>query len=297
MNTYPSKLLLLGEYTVLKGSSALAKPMALFHGKWVISEGGKERQQNLSEWLVYLRHLEEEKQLLAALELDQFAKDLSNGLYFESNIPTGYGAGSSGALCAGLYATYGVASKLQRPDELKPFFAQLESFFHGSSSGFDPLVSYLDQPVLIAPGGQIDTVDLPSLPRDSNKSFFLIDTHKARKTGPLVQQFMKACEDRAFEEAMQKELTPLIDKAIQTFVEGKWDDLWIHWSSISQLQFEYFSSMIPEAFRPSWKLGLERDSFKLKLCGAGGGGFILGYAWDKNQAVMELEGLDLLWGE
>ena len=45
--------------------------------------------------------------------------------------------------------------------------------------------------------------------------------------------------------------------------------------------------MIPAAFREIWEEGTQPESsFSLKLCGAGGGGFILGISsdWQKTSA-------------
>ncbi|NJL74492.1 MAG: hypothetical protein HC892_05065 [Saprospiraceae bacterium] len=38
----------------------------------------------------------------------QFQQAIEAGLYFESSIPIGYGVGSSGALTAALYDTFGL---------------------------------------------------------------------------------------------------------------------------------------------------------------------------------------------
>ena len=39
-------------------------------------------------------------------ELNAFQRDLDAGLFFQSDIPTGYGLGSSGALCASYACLY-----------------------------------------------------------------------------------------------------------------------------------------------------------------------------------------------
>ena len=49
---------------------------------------------------------------------------------------------------------------------------------------------------------------------------------------------------------------------------------------ISQLQYEYFREMIPESSKEIWKTGLWDDAYYLKLCGAGGGGMLLGWSDD-----------------
>ena len=75
---------------------------------------------------------------------------MKDGLYFDSSIPQGYGVGSSGALVAAIYDKYAsdkitVLENLTRDKllKLKSIFSMMESFFHGKSSGLDPLNSYL----------------------------------------------------------------------------------------------------------------------------------------------------------
>ena len=77
-------------------------------------------------------------------------------MYFDSSIPQGYGVGSSGALVAAIYDKYAtdkitVLENLTREKllKLKIIFSKMESFFHGKSSGLDPLNSYLSLPILI----------------------------------------------------------------------------------------------------------------------------------------------------
>ena len=73
-----------------------------------------------------------------------------HGLYFESSIPQSYGIGSSGALCAAIYARYTTelippSGSITQKDikELRHIFSGIESFFHGKSSGIDPLSCYM----------------------------------------------------------------------------------------------------------------------------------------------------------
>jgi mevalonate kinase len=47
--------------------------------------------------------------------------------------------------------------------------------------------------------------------------------------------------------------------------------------TISQLQFEAFQEMIPASMQGIWLEGLKSKSYALKLCGAGGGGYFIGY--------------------
>ena len=51
----------------------------------------------------------------------------------------------------------------------------------------------------------------------------------------------------------------------------------------------HFKPMIPAQFHDLWKQGLETNDYYLKLCGSGGGGYILGFAPDFNKAQQALK--------
>ena len=102
---------------------------------------------------MYLETLDEE---LVVFDLNTLKADVNSGMYFDSSIPQGYGVGSSGALVAAIYDKYAhdkitVLENLTREKllKLKTIFSEMESFFHGKSSGLDPLNSYLSIPILI----------------------------------------------------------------------------------------------------------------------------------------------------
>ncbi len=46
--------------------------------------------------------------------------------------------------------------------------------------------------------------------------------------------------------------------------------------------------MIPKQFHELWKKGLESNDYYLKLCGSGGGGYILGFTEDIEKAKSAL---------
>jgi mevalonate kinase len=48
--------------------------------------------------------------------------------------------------------------------------------------------------------------------------------------------------------------------------------------------------MIPHKFEEIWRKGLETNAYYLKLCGSGGGGFVLGFTQDFEQAEKMLIG-------
>lgn len=298
---FSSKLLLFGEHTVVRGSSALAIPYPQFHGHWKwLSDtpAGSSLQQNLKDFALYLKSLREQHYLLADLNIMAFSSALEKGLYFASNIPTGYGLGSSGALCAAVYTDF-AKSQLEKNDprcypELKKILAQMEGFFHGSSSGIDPLICYLNRPILIQPHGQITAIELPSF-ASSDLSFFLLDTKISRKTSPLVTHFLTKCKNTSFLKELNTTLVLDNEAAIMNFLQGQWDNLYNHFINISRFQLHHLPEMIPAKFLPIWKEGLQKELFYLKLCGAGGGGFLLGLTKDKITTKNLLKNENLLF--
>ena len=155
-----SKILLFGEYGIIKDSKGLAIPYNMYQGalkdddKTTVS--AKESNANLSRYHAYLMELQISGASLVKFELNRFKSDLDAGMYFDSSIPQGYGVGSSGALVASIYDKYAVdkitvLENLTRDKllGLKEVFGQMESYFHGKSSGLDPLNSYLSLLILL----------------------------------------------------------------------------------------------------------------------------------------------------
>jgi mevalonate kinase len=48
--------------------------------------------------------------------------------------------------------------------------------------------------------------------------------------------------------------------------------------------------MIPAQFHELWKKGIDTNAYYLKLCGSGGGGYILGFTEDISRAKEALDG-------
>jgi mevalonate kinase len=278
---YPSKLLLFGEHTVLRGSQALAMPLLKYGGQWQYSDD-KTKQYDLPKFANYLKNLVENGKI--AFDTEGVLSALERGLFFESNIPRGYGAGSSGALVAAMYDAFGVDKNLTI-SELKTVLGLIESYFHGESSGLDPLVSYVKKPVLIRSDKTMTTLETAEndLPR------FLLDTKQPRKTEPLVKIFLeKTAHSPEFSGLVSNELVPLVNDAIAAFLSNQTAILFETVHQISWFQHRFLPEMIPMSFKNVWLEGLAGDVYKLKLCGAGGGGFILGFCKNMADAQKEL---------
>lgn len=280
----PAKILYFGEHTVLQGSLALAGPLHRFGGSWKLG-GTPQQQQQLNEWLGWLRVQQKALASSTKFRLDDFSADLAAGLYFDSDIPVGYGAGSSGALCAAFYERYAVDPIPARSSEqllrLKAQFAELESFFHGSSSGTDPLICYARSGLLIQPQRDIVRVSLPALP--AGQAFFLVDTGIQRATGPLVEQFLQHCQESGFRQKALRQLITVSDVALQTWLDSRFHDLFDAFHAISELQRKHLDFLIPPTCQDIWDQFAQTDHTRLKLCGAGGGGFLLGFTRQLSQ--------------
>ena len=155
-----SKILLFGEYGIIKDSKGLSIPYNFYKGALKsdanASKEAIKSNESLQAFVTYLNKLTKKEPNLVSFDLDMLKADVAAGMYFDSSIPQGYGVGSSGALVAAIYDKYAknkitVLENLTREKllKLKVIFGKMESFFHGKSSGLDPLNSYLSLPILI----------------------------------------------------------------------------------------------------------------------------------------------------
>ena len=149
-NKFNSKVLLFGEYGIIKGSKGLAIPFKPFGGELVF--GNSSKKKSLVDFFTYLKR---SPILKKELDLVRLESDINAGLDFTSNIPQGFGLGSSGALCAAIFSEYSVIYRRNQEFDsntlsyIQEIMSIMESCFHGTSSGIDPLISYLDRPLMI----------------------------------------------------------------------------------------------------------------------------------------------------
>ncbi|MFC2114261.1 mevalonate kinase, partial [Bacteroidota bacterium] len=177
--------------------------------------------------------------------------------------------------------------------KLKDILGQMESYFHGKSSGLDPLNCYMQQPLLINSNRDIDRVGLDMADKQKQKGMFLIDTGTIGETEPLVNYFLEQCRNDGFYKTLQTEMIPSNDSCIRSFIKGEVKEFYTNIKELSKYLLLNFAPMIPEPFREVWKKGLETSVYYLKLCGSGGGGYLLGFAEDLDYARKMLEELDV----
>ena len=255
--SFHGKLLLAGEYTVIEGGSSIALPLSSYSARLIrTSDAGLDE---LWHKMIFFF-----KESSIELNYDLFHSDIVNGLGYESDIPDGYGAGSSGALIAALYDRY--HTKDLQGTELQSYLGKMENFFHGKSSGIDPFVIYTNHTVLTKNGKSTFTPIQPDLTH-----WFLLDSGITRSTAEYVEIYKKSIWPENKEKIGL--LLNLNETLINEILVGQIEEQTIY--ELSLLQFDLFKAMIPSHVFEVWKQGLETKQFYLKLCGAGGGGFFL----------------------
>tara|TARA_B100001769_G_scaffold257125_1_gene234979 strand:- start:60 stop:980 length:921 start_codon:yes stop_codon:yes gene_type:complete len=293
-----SKILLFGEYGIIEDSKGLSIPYNFFNGALKISESSDEEAKKsnliLSQFSAHLKTLDID------LDLNSFDNHIKKGMYFDSSIPKGYGVGSSGALVAAVYEKYAnnkitVLENLTREKLLllKEIFSKMESFFHGKSSGLDPLNSYLSIPILIKSKNDINVTGIPSQKSNGSGAVFLLDSGQTGSTAPMVNIFMEKMKKEGFRNMLNSQFIKHTNICVDSFLNGDLNNLFKSTKKLSQVVFENFKPMIPKEFHNLWKKGIDNESYFLKLCGSGGGGYILGFAPDIEEAKKDLEGYNL----
>lgn len=300
-----SKILLFGEYGIIKDSKGLSIPYNFYKGALKVdenpSEDAKKSSESLKRFAEYLANIDTE---LVCFDIETFQNDVDAGMYFDSSIPQGYGVGSSGALVAAIYDKYAtnkitVLENLTREKllKLKTIFSEMESFFHGKSSGLDPLNSYLSLPILINSKDNIEATGIPSQKIDGKGAVFLIDSGTVGKTAPMVSIFMENMKNDGFRSMLKNQFIKHTDACVDDFLKGDIKSLFRNTKQLSKIVLNHFKPMIPSQFHELWKKGIETNDYYLKLCGSGGGGYILGFTEniDKAREALKEQKLEVVY--
>ena len=292
-----AKILLFGEYGIIEDSQGLTLPYSFYKGTMKLSdldsEFEKKSNVSLQKYSEYLKNLELPENF--KLNISAFQKDIKKGLFFDSNIPQGYGVGSSGALVAAIFERYSVnklvPENISKDDlkNLKKVFGEMESYFHGKSSGIDPLICYMNLPILIENKENVDKVSIPAS-HEGKGAIFLIDSGMTGETGPMVQIFFEKMKTEGFRKTLKEEFIRYNNACIDACLKKEMNPLFKNLKNLSVWAYEHFKPMIPQNIYNAWKKGLDTNAYYLKLCGSGGGGYILGFTKDYKKAEKMLEG-------
>jgi mevalonate kinase len=296
-----SKILLFGEYGIIKDSKGLSIPYNFYNGALKndknTSKEALKSNQSLKKYVSYLAQI---NPAVVTFNIQELSTDINDGMYFDSSIPQGYGVGSSGALVAAIYDKYAqdkitVLENLTREKllKLKTIFSEMESFFHGKSSGLDPLNSYLSIPILINSKDNIEATGIPSQSANGKGAVFLIDSGIIGETAPMVHIFMEKMKQSGFRTMLKEQFIKHTDACVEDFLKGDLKSLLKNTKQLSQVALSHFKPMIPTQFHELWQKGIETNDYYLKLCGSGGGGYILGFTEDLDKAKVALKNHEL----
>ena len=242
---------------------ALTIPFDKFSGQFTFAQSPEQAQFALTSnkgLRDYCDHiLESHMDEAFILDVQHFKKELERGLFFESNIPQGFGLGSSGALVAAIFLRYlhkagdfkdGIKNLTkEKIIGLKKYLGGLEGYFHGSSSGIDPLSILMNEPLLLKSSNDIVPVQLP-LSKDNGKNVvFLLNTGLERNTSALVAKFNAACENKEFNYKLNTELIQITNSSIDHFLNADTDNLYKDLKKLVQFQLNEMDFLIPKEYQ------------------------------------------------
>ena len=289
---YYSKVILFGEYSMIFDATALMIPLRRFSAQWQfpLSRNRAASLPSNQSLKRFCQYLSENASLSDLFDLQAMKKDLDEGLFLSSNVPTGYGLGSSGTLVAAVYDRYAL-QKTEDYLQLKLLFGLMESHFHGSSSGIDPLQCYLGKPFGITPNG-VEQLSDDFLKKDIHVC--LIDTKIKSNTKPLVDHFKQQREDAEFLNRFQSEYVPCVSACIEAMIGGDKDSFFKSLRRLTQGQMNFLRPMITDNTMGLFTADYDFH-FGVKISGSGGGGYVLGFTDDVAKATQSLENYEVVW--
>lgn len=291
----PAKLLLFGEYSILRGSPALTLPLWEYQAQLrfpaqIPLETSKESNRQLKLFHHYL--LAHTFEFESFLDLAELENDLENGLFLDSNIPYGSGLGSSGSVCAAIYKAYN-KNEITDLAQLRLLLGKMESYFHGTSSGLDPLAIAAKAPLLIE-GDSCQALSGNQINIPKSIGFCLLNSKIPRNTAPLVERFLASFQQADYAESFSHLYLPAL-KAIFDSILHHPHLFWKNLRELSRLQARFFRDMIPDQLFPFWEEGLASGKYCMKLLGAGGGGYFIVFFLEKApiEGLFELKELKI----
>jgi mevalonate kinase len=147
----------------------------------------------------------------------------------------------------------------------------------------------LSIPILINSKDNIEATGIPSQNTQGKGAVFLIDSGIVGETAPMVNIFMENLKDKGFRKMLQEQFVKYTDACVENFLGGDKKSLFSNTKKLSKVVLNNFKPMIPEQFHHVWQKGIDTDDYYLKLCGSGGGGYILGFTQDLEKAQQSLK--------
>ncbi|MBT5012641.1 MAG: mevalonate kinase, partial [Flavobacteriaceae bacterium] len=230
-----SKILLFGEYGIIKNSKGLSIPYNFFKGGFKLGDlNNQEVKKSNNNLRLFKDFISKLDNTIVAFDLNKMDNDLNMGMYFDSTIPQGYGVGSSGALVAAIYDRYAqnkitVLENLTKEKilVLKHVFSEMESYFHGKSSGLDPLNSYLSLPILMHSKNKVETTWIPSQFYNGKGAVFLLDSGESSNTAPMVEIFFESMKNKEYSKIIKEDFINTTDNCVDDFLKADFKSLFL----------------------------------------------------------------------
>ena len=242
----PSKLLLFGEHTVLAGSPALTMPLWKFCARLKIpgQDCTVENLESTRLLKAFYTYLHGHKEWFdGQINLEYLKSALRQNMFFESQIPIGYGLGSSASVCVAIYKAFG-KTDTQETSVLKLLYSRMESFFHGKSSGMDPLTIHLNQPIL-ADQGKINILEQGQTLIEEGVRIYLLDSCIPRNSSSMIECFQQEMQSPEFKSEYQRAYLPILEGIKEKAI----NHIPVNWELIRDLstqQLKLFRNLIPE---------------------------------------------------
>lgn len=310
MEQLSAKILLFGEYAVLHQGMALVIPCDKYQGrldfyeKTTHKKSAIQSNEFLKKFCEFIAGYVDEK---FVLEVQLFERELERGLFFNSTIPQGYGLGSSGALVAAIFLRYLKRTKdlkdelkvqtFQKLNKLKNELGKLESYFHGVSSGLDPLSIILSKPILYNHTKNIVITQLPKTSGEKNHVIFLLNTKFPHSTSEMIRRFNSLYSKGDFKNKFEEHIVHNNNRAIRSLLKNNPEDFYRSLYHLSAFQLTEMKGFFPEPLQKEVSAGLDNGDYFLKLCGAGGGGFLLGFTqnWAYTREKLKAYKLEVIY--
>ena len=155
-------------------------------------------------------------------------------------------------------------------EEIKNLLSIIESKFHGKSSGLDPSVSLFNSPIFYS-NKQIKLIDKIHY---KNFTIYIMDTKIKSSTKKMIEVFQNKMNESEFRYFFDNKYIINTNECIEYLLNAS-DLFKDSLKQLSENTLNNFKEMIPNQLINIWENGLKSDSYYMKLCGSGGGGFFL----------------------
>lgn len=269
----PSKWILAGEHTVLRGGEALVFPLFAKSMRWSF------QATNESFKITYSGETASEIEMIFGFVLEKACeiagierKSLKGNLQIDSQILLGMGLGASASLAVGIAHLFN--SNLNLNLNEIDFAQKIENYFHGESSGVDVAVVFHQKPLVFKR-------NFPCLIMEKYNLPLLTLSHCGRR-GPTKDCVEKVKELFITNKSKAETIDRRMSESVETFKKLIQDGdrkIWIDTLEKAHSCFEDWD-LVPTEAQNHIALLKSQGAKACKMTGSGGGGYILSL-WDQ----------------